>query len=455
MNSSQQEQSTELDSESKTRFHWINILRPLLTAVPTGIAFYYDSTLLTVLLSFFLLLSVFWLWMSQKLSVERESGWLSVLPTSVDVVFITAFIYYTGGAESVAVLAYIYVTALCAMNTRVNQGLFAASMIALLFALMAVAVQLNWIPLLNIIGTTRALTWTEVGFVIFVQAAINFAVLTLVRRLVLNMESQNNFLSNQSADLHALNINLNRAQKQLRDELKVARGIQEALLPRELPDTPDFAVESRYISFSEVSGDYLDCFQDEHDTTGLLVADSAGHGVPAALVASMTKILAEQFRGFVADPAAFLTAINTGLMDQTNHHFVAATYMVYFPKTHTLKYTVAGNPPPYLLRVGQFVRRLTGRGGVLGIRADAVFSEHTIELQPGDKVVIYTDGVNECRNPAGVLLEDDQLELLLTGISLNQHEHRVADLILTEIQSFTGSTEFEDDVTLMVLNIKA
>lgn len=441
--------------DARSRFQTINLLRPLLTGVPAFFAFQAGEWILTSIMLAFIAAGLVWFALSTwVLSVEQQSSRLSFLPTFIDVSFLTAFIYFTGGSLSTIIMAYAYATALCSMNSKANQGLFAAAYISLAFALMNTAIYLGWLQPRNVMGPVRVLSTAETVQVVILTALVNFAVYGLIRALVRSLEAKNRALEEQSARVLETNRSLSKAHLRFKNEMSIARRIQEALIPRNTPAGESFRIDSRYISLDEIGGDYLDYFVSREGDPGILVADAAGHGVPAALVACMTKIAADRYRSQNRNPRNMLASLNRSLLDKTSMHFVAATYATYTVATRTLKYCIAGNPPLYLLQPGKPARQLEGRGSVLGIRDDPKLETCEVLLEPGDSVVIFTDGINECRNAEGKELGPEELESLLTSVVAQGPSRNMAEQIVQELESFTGPGGFEDDVTLVVLSVR-
>ena len=432
----------------------INGVRPALTGFAAFLSYYEGLPALGHILIGFLCLSLLWLVASILwISPEKQSGYFSFVPSLLDITFLTAFIYFTGGGLSTAILVYGYIVAVSAMNTRAPQGLFSAVYIVIIFSAMNLALLFGVLAPVNLLGTIHTLSRAETLQTIALVAIINFGLYFLIHGLVLSLEAKNRKLQEQSDRIQQTNRVLASRNRQMSDELEVARKIQETLIPRNMPSGESFRLEARYIALQQVGGDYLDFFENKHGEPGILVADAAGHGVPAALVASMTKIAADRFKERMHHPREFLVSLNRAILDKTNHHFVAAAYLYYRPKKKRLEYSIAGNPAPFLLRPGQPARQLEGQGSVLGIVESPKIESYRAEVQPGDRIVLFTDGIDECRDPSGRQLDRNQLESLLTGISTLPTTEETADRIVRELQSFTAERGFEDDVTLVVLTV--
>ncbi len=407
------------------------------------------------ILAILLLFAVLWLLITLLwISAELQSGYLSLLPTFFDITLLTVYIYFTGGTLSTALLIYVYVVAVSSMNSRAPQGLFAAAYIVILYSGLTVAMAMDWLEPRNIVGPIRRPDPLEMAQSLTLVTVICFGVYFMIRGLVRSLESKNETLIKQAEDFQEVNRDLAAKNRMIKDELVVARKIQETLIPSKTVEGKGFKLESRYIALHEVGGDYLDFFMKREGHHGILVADAAGHGVPAALVASMTKMAAEQHKDKIHHPRHFLSSLNRAILDRTNLHFVAAIYALYHARRRKLEYCVAGNPPPYLVRPGEPARLLEGQGSVLGVIEEPRLNQYQVRLEPGDRIVFFTDGIDECRNARGEQLSQGQLEALLTGISSLEASENVADRIVSELENFTSGRGFEDDVTLVVLTVE-
>src|SRR5579863_8810568 len=178
----------------------------------------------------------------------------------------------------------------------------------------------------------------------------------------------------------------------IQEELEVARRIQSSILPAEFPESPHFRVSARYLPMTSVAGDFYDYVVAGPEQAGLLIADVSGHGVPAALIASMVKLAAASQRSHANNPALFLSRMNATLFGNTQNQFVTAAYVHLDSVTGELRYSAAGHPPMLLLRGGQ-ITRVEENGLMLAAFDFATYSTATHRLEQGDRLLLYTDGV--------------------------------------------------------------
>ena len=230
----------------------------------------------------------------------------------------------------------------------------------------------------------------------------------------------------------------------LEGELATAREIQLSILPTSMPQIAGLRFQAHYDPASSVAGDLYDFLPIDDTRVGAIVADVAGHGVPAALIASMVKIAVSSQSPHAHEPATLLREVSRTLRGEVRRGFVTATYLYFDASRRCVEVANAGHPPPLLHR-GNDVRELGPHGVVLG-RFDAPYAAETIPLQPGDRVVAYTDGVIEARNSRGEEFGEARLmDLIRSGAS--------ADDIASDVRAWRGDASDADDVTLVVVEV--
>jgi sigma-B regulation protein RsbU (phosphoserine phosphatase) len=229
-------------------------------------------------------------------------------------------------------------------------------------------------------------------------------------------------------------------------ELEVAQEIQRSILPGAFPESADFRVAARYAPMRSVAGDFYDFLPAGEREAGLLIADVSGHGVPAALIASMVKLAASSQRANAADPAAFLAGMNSVLCGNTQSQFVTAAYVHLNAAAAEMRYAAAAHPPMLLLRDGK-VSEVAENGLMLGAFATAAYEMTVHALEPGDRLVLYTDGIMEAANEKAEEFGRERLGALLRGAGTLSHDG-LADLILSTVQRWSATQE--DDLTVLV-----
>ena len=236
-------------------------------------------------------------------------------------------------------------------------------------------------------------------------------------------------------------------------ELELAREIQQSILPRALPETAGFRVAARYLPMSDVGGDFYDFDTQRADRLGILVADVTGHGVPAALVASMVKMAFAAEAERLDDPGLVLTNMNRTLCGRFAGAYVTACCGVIDPRYRTLRYASAGHPAPILRRIDGRVQPLEQRGLLLAFDATARYATAEVALSAGDRVVVFTDGLLEAANAGDEFFGDARLgHLLMAGTTLTPEQF--VDQIVAELRRWVGpDTPLQDDVTVVAVDV--
>jgi serine phosphatase RsbU (regulator of sigma subunit) len=256
---------------------------------------------------------------------------------------------------------------------------------------------------------------------------------------------------------------------QMQEDLGMARELQLAMLPKQFPTLPRdaSAAESavRFCSFyyptGGVSGDFFSVFPISDERVGIFICDVMGHGVRAALVTSMMRVLMEQHSAAVpADPGSLLTRINQGmtsLLRQTGTTlFATSLVMIADLARGELAFANAGHPNPLLIRRARGgTEALQGKSGpALGIFADAEYRSFRVPLAPADLVLLFTDGLFEVENGAGDLYSYEDLHAAVQRRESLAKED-LCDAVLAEIRQFAEGSEFSDDVCLVGMEMIA
>ena len=243
----------------------------------------------------------------------------------------------------------------------------------------------------------------------------------------------------------------------IQKELEIAEQIQASILPRDVPRRAGIEIAARYLPMSAVAGDFYDFLTFERNQLGILIADVTGHGVPAALIASMLKVAFAGQSAHASDPAGVLAGLNQALCGKFEDHFVTAAYLYADLDAKIIRYAGAGHPPLlFINRSNGAARRIEQNGLFLGMFPEAGYSSVEMKLQPGDRYVLYTDGLPESKNATG-----EEFGLTRCLKVLDSHPRlaaaAIADQLLSEISSWTaqGSVHLqEDDMTLIVVDCK-
>lgn len=232
-------------------------------------------------------------------------------------------------------------------------------------------------------------------------------------------------------------------------EMETARRIQTSILPQTLPQIPGVSLAARYEPMNAVAGDLYDVLTRDGGL-GVFVADVSGHGVPAALVASMVKVAFAAQAPHADDPSRVLAEVNRTLCGSLEGAYVTAAYAWLDVETSRLAYAAAGHPP-LLLRQADGVQQLIANGVMMGMLSSATYPSTSRQLARGDRIVLYTDGVIEAFNPKGELFELDRLIALLDAS--RDGPERFAEAVLARVAAWQGGGGATDDLTLVVLEV--
>ncbi|HEX4964430.1 MAG TPA: PP2C family protein-serine/threonine phosphatase [Thermoanaerobaculia bacterium] len=240
----------------------------------------------------------------------------------------------------------------------------------------------------------------------------------------------------------------------IRQELATARAIQESILPGAPPRIDGLDLASRYVPASEVAGDFYEFLPGEGRRLGILVADVSGHGVPAALVATMLKVAVAAQGTHAASPGRVLSEVNAIFHGKLKNQFITALYVYLDLEAGEMTAASAGHPPPLVWRhdSGQ-VEELPPGGLVIGRLRRAAYPQVTVPLAAGDRVLLFTDGIPEALSPGGEMFGEERLRQVLVSHA-SQPAEATAGALLAQVAAWTGRTAaFDDDLTLVVAGI--
>jgi serine phosphatase RsbU (regulator of sigma subunit) len=243
-----------------------------------------------------------------------------------------------------------------------------------------------------------------------------------------------------------------RQRERIEQELLVAQRIQQASLPREVPQLEGWQISPYYQPAREVGGDFYDFHFLSQGRLGLVTGDATGKGVPAALVMATTcgmLQLAAQAPDS-SSPGEVLERVNETLLARIPPNmFVTCFYAILDPKSGSVRYANAGHDLPYVRRGGGDCEELRARGMPLGLMPGMSYEEREIELDAGEAALFYSDGLVEAHDPKGEMFGFPRLRAL---VAEHAEERSLEDFLLEELYSFVGEGwEQEDDITLLTL----
>src|SRR5215208_546069 len=243
-------------------------------------------------------------------------------------------------------------------------------------------------------------------------------------------------------------------RERIAQELKVARDIQQASLPKEVPTIEGWKISPFYRPAREVGGDFYDFHLLSEVHVGLVVGDATGKGVPAALVMSSTRSMLRALARASNSPGEVLKQVNDLLVsDIPANMFVTCFYAILDPESRSLTYANAGHDLPYVRRSEGGCEELRARGMPLGLMPGMNYEENEITLEAGEAALFYSDGLVEAHAPQGEMFGFPKLREL---VAKHGEGNSLEEALLEELYSFVGEEwEQEDDITLLTLRRSA
>jgi len=237
-------------------------------------------------------------------------------------------------------------------------------------------------------------------------------------------------------------------------ELEIARRIQFSILPERLPDLPGLDIQVAYKPMDLIGGDFYDFHYENNRKIGILVADVSGHGIPASLISSMVKIAFYIQAQIYDQPDKLLMNIHNALYGKCETHFVAASYIFIDLDRMKLLHSNAGHSPLIILKknTGEVIT-VKSKGKILGVFPIDNFEVKEIDIESGDRIILFTDCVTETRNIAGEYFGDDRFnEFVISNADKNADEFTHS--IEKHLAAWSGNKGFfEDDLTIVVTDI--
>ncbi|XDD49886.1 7TM diverse intracellular signaling domain-containing protein [Leptospira sp. WS92.C1] len=326
---------------------------------------------------------------------------------------------------------------------RYRQGYRPARYFLLAWSVLVVFILITVLRNLSILPSNLFTNWGSLIGSLFEMTLLSFALADRFKSL--QAESLQT-----SIDAYENQIKLS----EIEQELKIARELQESILPDKLPKVEGIELSVRMECASSVGGDFYD-FHDYGDgRLGVFISDVSGHGIPAAIIASMVKLAFSIEVRKAAEPADLLKNVNRALMGKYGKHFITAAYLIIDIPNGVITYSNAGHPPIAILNHDKKeFREIFLPGWIMGLDGNLKNGQLLIPIKQEDRIILFTDGVTEARNKFGQLFGYQRFYDLLksnsgvSGSMLNQ-------LVFNTVKSWSGrGDQFEDDITLMILDL--
>ena len=284
----------------------------------------------------------------------------------------------------------------------------------------------------------------RVGYLCIVVVVVANVIMYSIEQVQRKLQEKNELLE-QTVEKGTI------ALQQQEEELKRAREIQQMLLPSTIPQPAGAQISIAWQPAREVSGDYFDVIQLDDKRLGICVGDVAGKGITAALLMANLQASFRAFATTEATPQVVCTKLNKFLCANTaSGKFVTFFYAILDADTHTLTYENAGHTPGLLLRSNGETEPLRGGGAVLGALPDWVYQDYKVDLEPGNKLLLSTDGITEAEDAH--LEEFGEERLLDAARAPDASAVETQREIMQRVTAHCGGN-FRDDATLVVLRV--
>jgi serine phosphatase RsbU (regulator of sigma subunit) len=242
--------------------------------------------------------------------------------------------------------------------------------------------------------------------------------------------------------------------QQITQELELAGQIQASFLPYNFPTIPGWQLAVTLLPARETSGDFFDVIELGDGRLGILVADVADKGIGSALYMALSRTLIRTYaEEYEAEPeVVFFAANNRLLKDAGANLFITVFYGILDAKDGVLTYSNAGHNPPFLIKNDrdEKIISLNRTGIAMGIEENSTWTTETVNIDPGDIMILYTDGIPDAQDADGDFFDDEAI-IEITRKNSTKFAHEIQSAIIDGVQAFTGDLPQSDDITLMVL----
>ncbi len=245
---------------------------------------------------------------------------------------------------------------------------------------------------------------------------------------------------------------LENKNRELEEQIQMAKRIQDSLLPHDLPQIPRYDLAFEYRPMMEIGGDLIDVYHfPRNNELALFVGDVSGHGVAAAFLASMVKMSMQPLLRDMKKPAYVLEKLQESLKGKIGDNFLTATFVFINTESGELTLANAGHSPTLIFNGDNSVKTLKPEGRIIFDYTPPQVSEEKYQLQKGDKLVLYTDGITEARDASNEILDDTRLYSFIQ----NKKDMRPAELCKTVVDYASNyasaSHRSDDDLSIMIL----
>ncbi|PKN05995.1 MAG: hypothetical protein CVU72_06740 [Deltaproteobacteria bacterium HGW-Deltaproteobacteria-7] len=266
-----------------------------------------------------------------------------------------------------------------------------------------------------------------------------------------------------TSELRRSNAELTEKKTALDEDLRAAAGIQQSLLPRTIPDVRNLSIAWKFMPSQMIGGDIFNVFRLDEDHVGLYMIDVSGHGVPSALITVSVSQVLQPDSGLVtkertykspgyriASPKTVMEALDREYPFDRFGKYFTIVYLIVNTRTGGVTYSNAAHPSPLIMRRDGTFETLDKGGTIIGLDGLVPFEEEEKSLRHGDRVILFTDGVLEYRSCTGEFFGEDRFYKLLSDLKHRDIEN-LLDAVVASINDFGKGAEFQDDITIVVL----
>ena len=419
-----------------------NVARIVYNLVFFAVFVYFKLTVVYPLSVLHLVFAVSWITLIElEILIEKEHWWSGYIPATADLLWISVMVYVTGNISSFVIIGYFISISLSSMTDSRNYGIYNVILSSVLYAGVGASVYAGLLPAVNILMDPVRPPLLPLVIASVSMLGSFYIVNQVVSRLFLSLNGEVRTRK--------------KAEDRLRRDLELAHNVQQSIIPagNRFPVRSEFRFGSCYIALDSVGGDLYDVIPLTGNRFGFLIADVSGHGVSAALVTTMAKASFSN-----AAPANTLAhevcaTVNRDMFkfigDSVN--YLTAFYCVVDLNTGSVNYCNAGHHPALLVR-GSTCQELKSENTFpIGVWAEFDIESGWVSLAPGDRILLFTDGITEASNPAFAQYGESRFQdFIAQSASLNASDF-VENLIL-DLKTFCAGTPIHDDRAVLCID---
>ena len=255
-------------------------------------------------------------------------------------------------------------------------------------------------------------------------------------------------------ELKKKNDELTNRNRIIERDIDLAKKIQEKLIPVNPEKFKNLSIDTKFIPADKIAGDFFDIFRFNNNKIGVFIGDVSGHGVPAALIASMAKIVLTSFDSdTMLDPASVLKLMNQKLIDSMNYNFITVFYGIIDMNECSFTYSGAAHPPQFLFdKKSKTFKKLQNSGKAIGVIKNSRYKNLKIDIIEGSRFFLFTDGCFEVFNRNGEMYGEKRLLEFFKKTGGSEIKS-ISNKLMTELKSYSGSKKLDDDFTLIILEL--